>query len=120
MIKSNIPNVNAQARIDVPEEQLANESKIRLKRGRPIGSKDINPRKRITHGRIDTLEEVHDKQSASIEAYDKQKVSEEVHDEQEAQEALAEAYIEQKTPKEIQNKEISLKRHKYLKITRSQ
>ena len=41
--------VNAPAHIVVPEGQLenviANESKTRLKRGRPIGSKDLIPRK---------------------------------------------------------------------------
>ena len=41
--KSHIPTTNALARIDVPEGQLANESKIRMKHGRPIGSKDITP-----------------------------------------------------------------------------
>ena len=39
--KSHIPIVNAPARIDVPKGHLANESKICLKHGRPIGSKDI-------------------------------------------------------------------------------
>ena len=39
--KSHILAANAPARIKVPEGQLTNESKIRLKRGRPIGSKDI-------------------------------------------------------------------------------
>ena len=41
--KSHIPVVNAPAWINVPEGQLTNESKIHLKRGRPIGSKDITP-----------------------------------------------------------------------------
>src|SRR4051812_48072933 len=49
--KSYIPAKNVPARIDVPVGQCvtapANESsKIRLKRGRPIGSKDSTPRKR--------------------------------------------------------------------------
>ena len=39
--KSHISATNAPARIKVPEGQLTNEFKIRLKRGRPIGSKDI-------------------------------------------------------------------------------
>ena len=64
--------VNALKRIDVPKEQLENESKIRLNCGRPIGSKDITPRERKTQRRIDTPKEVHDKQKAPIEAYDKQ------------------------------------------------
>ncbi|XP_038984372.1 uncharacterized protein LOC120111397 [Phoenix dactylifera] len=50
VVKSHIPAVNAPARIEVPEGQLtnkaANESDARLKRGRPIGSKDKNSRKR--------------------------------------------------------------------------
>ena len=47
MTKSHIPAVNAPVRIEIPEEQkVTNESAIRLKRGRPIGSKDKIPRKR--------------------------------------------------------------------------
>ena len=34
---------------------------IRLKRGRPIGSKDVTPHKRRTQRNIGTPEEVHDK-----------------------------------------------------------
>ena len=41
--KSHIPAANAPTRINVPKGQLANEYKILLKRGRPIGSKDITP-----------------------------------------------------------------------------
>ena len=41
--KSHILIANIQVRIDVLEGQLVNEYKIRLKRGRPIGSKDITP-----------------------------------------------------------------------------
>ena len=41
--KSHISTKNAPTRINVPREQLANESKIRLKRGKPICSKDITP-----------------------------------------------------------------------------
>ena len=59
--KSHISAANAPTRINVPEKQLANEYKIRLKHGRPIGSKDITPRKRRTRIRIDTPEEVYDK-----------------------------------------------------------
>ena len=48
--KSYIPAVNAPARIEIPKGQskneVTNESKTRLKRGRPIGSKDKNSRKR--------------------------------------------------------------------------
>ena len=46
MIKSHIPTINAPAKISVPEGLLiANESKTCIKHGRPIGSKDKNPRK---------------------------------------------------------------------------
>ena len=61
LTKSHILAANTPAQIDVPEKQLKNKSKIRLKRERPISSKDITPRKRRTQMRIDTLEEVHDK-----------------------------------------------------------
>ena len=48
--KSYKPAVNASARIEIPKGQskneITNESKTRLKRGRPIGSKDKNLRKR--------------------------------------------------------------------------
>jgi len=44
IIKSHIPVANTQAKIEVPVGQLintaANESKVRLKHGRPIGAKD--------------------------------------------------------------------------------
>ncbi|XP_019085447.1 PREDICTED: uncharacterized protein LOC109126386 [Camelina sativa] len=48
--KSHIPAANAPARIEIAQEHgkidETHESKIRLKRGRPIGAKDKNPRKR--------------------------------------------------------------------------
>ena len=100
---SHIPTANALARINIPEGQLENESKIRVKRGRPIGLKDITTWKMRIQRSIDTPENVHDKQKAPIEAYDKQKAPEEVYIEQEA---LVKTYIEQRTPKEVQNKEI--------------
>ena len=50
--KSHISAANALVHIDVPEEQLANESQIRLKYGRPISTKNITPRKRITQRKI--------------------------------------------------------------------
>ena len=56
--KSHIPIANAPIRIVVPEGQLitANEIKGQLKRGRPVGSKDTNPRKR--KGAKDTNDQV--------------------------------------------------------------
>ena len=53
--KSHILAKNAPTPIDVPKGQLANDSQIRLKRGRPIGSKDITLRKMRTQRIIDTL-----------------------------------------------------------------
>ncbi|KAK4400311.1 Retrovirus-related Pol polyprotein from transposon TNT 1-94 [Sesamum angolense] len=51
--KSHIPAENVPARLEVPEAILtqskASESQIRRKRGRPLGSKDANPRKRKEH-----------------------------------------------------------------------
>ena len=48
--KSHIPAENVPIRIDVPKgpstSVIANESKAHLKRGRPLGSKDQNPRKK--------------------------------------------------------------------------
>ena len=48
--KSHVPTINTLAHIDVPKGQLENvitsESKIRLKHGRPIGSKDSVPRRK--------------------------------------------------------------------------
>jgi hypothetical protein len=46
--KSHIPAANAPEKIDVQHGQssTANESKPTIKRGRPLGSKDKNPRKR--------------------------------------------------------------------------
>ena len=50
--KSHIPAENAPIRVDVPAgpstSAIASESKARQKRGRPLGSKDRNPRKRKT------------------------------------------------------------------------
>ena len=56
--KSHIPTANASIRIVVPEGQLitANEIKGQLKHGRPVGSKDTNPRKR--KGAKDTNDQV--------------------------------------------------------------
>ena len=55
--KSHIPAANVPARVDITEGQKAYESKTRSKRGRPIGSKDITPRKRRTNGKQNDHEE---------------------------------------------------------------
>ena len=103
--KSHIPAANTPARIDVPVGQLTNESKICLKRGRLVGSKDVTHRKRRTQEKLDTLEE-------AIKMTDQFKIDKSI--------ALEEAQIMQKALKRhILNKK-PLKRHRYLKIVRSQ
>nr|CAN61800.1 hypothetical protein VITISV_044293 [Vitis vinifera] len=105
--KSHIRVANTPARIDVPVGQLTNESKIRLKRGRPVGSKDVTPRKRRTQEKLDTLEEVIkmtdqfkiDKSIALEKAQIMQKAPKEAHIEQEA---LEDPHIERESPKEAQ------------------
>ena len=84
--KSHILAANVTTRIDVLEGQLANKYKIRLKRGRPIGSKDITPGKRRTQKRIDTPKEVYDEQEAPAEAYIEQETPEKVRDKETAPE----------------------------------
>ncbi|KAI3716045.1 hypothetical protein L6452_23090 [Arctium lappa] len=48
LTKSHVPAANAPVKIDIPKGQdnLSKESRARQKRGRPIGSKDKNPRKK--------------------------------------------------------------------------
>ena len=61
-----IPAVNAPARILVPEGQLANKSKLRLKHG---GSKDVPPQKWRTQMSIGTpkvVYEIHQKRGRPI------------------------------------------------------
>ena len=72
--KSHILVVNAPARIEVLKGWKENESKTHFKRGRPIGSKDVAPRKRRKKA----------KQNGLIEEHDEQR--------------LVEAHIEQQTP----------------------
>ena len=57
MTKSYIPAANTLARIDVHVGQLTNEFKIRLKRGKPVGSNDVTPRKRKTQEKLVPLKE---------------------------------------------------------------
>ena len=94
VIKSHIPTANALARIDVPEGQLANESQIRLKHGRPIGSKDITALKKRTQRKINAHEEANMKQKVPTKACGEQK-------------APIEAYNEQETLKKVRDKEIT-------------
>ena len=101
MTKSHIPAANAPAWIDVPKGQLENESKICLKCGRPISSKDITHRKKKIQRRVDTPKDMIKKTKVPIKAYDKQKAHEEGYGEQDA---LIETYIEQKTLEDVRNK----------------
>ena len=62
IVKSHILAANNPAQIEVPEGQLiniaANESKTRLKCGRPVGAKDKIPRKRkIQEKQVTALKE---------------------------------------------------------------
>jgi hypothetical protein len=62
IVKSHILAANTPTKIEVSVEQTiniaANESKTRLKLGRPIGAKDKIPRKRKVQGKeISTLKE---------------------------------------------------------------
>ena len=57
MTKSYISVANTPARIDVPIGQLKNESKIRLKRDRPVGSNNGTPQKRRIQEKLGTLKE---------------------------------------------------------------
>ena len=64
--KSYIPAANAPARIEIaeikPEGKVTHESKTRQKYGRPIGSKDKNPRKRKgVDNHIDSEENIPEK-----------------------------------------------------------
>ncbi|KAK9170349.1 hypothetical protein Syun_002489 [Stephania yunnanensis] len=65
--KSHIPAVNAPARIDVSVQQNAQEPTKRLKRGRPVGSKDTIPRKRKTGVKINTNQNTPEKAQESFD-----------------------------------------------------
>ena len=83
--KSYILTANTPARIDVPVGQLTNEYKIRLKHGRPVGSKNVTSRKRKTQEKLGTLKE-------AIKMTDQFKINKSI--------ALEKAQIVQKAPKE--------------------
>ncbi|KAL6313570.1 hypothetical protein AAG906_006937 [Vitis piasezkii] len=85
--KSHIPVANTPSRIDVPVGQLTNQSKIRLKRGRPIGSNDVTPRKRRTQEKLGTLKE-------AIKMTNQFKIDKSI--------ALEEAHIEREAHEEAQ------------------
>ncbi|KAL6340084.1 hypothetical protein AAG906_038919 [Vitis piasezkii] len=56
-LANQLPNAFIDTKkIVVPVGQLTNESKIRLKCGRLVGSKDVTPRKRRTQEKLGTLE----------------------------------------------------------------
>ena len=78
--------MNAPTWIEVPEGHKSNESKTHLKRGRPIGSKDIAPRNRRTKAKKNAPVEEHDKQLAPVEAHIEQQTLKEVKNEQISQE----------------------------------
>ena len=76
--KSHIPAANVLARVDITEGQKTYESKTRSKRGRPIGSKDITPRKRRTNGKQNDHEESNIENQIPEEIQNEQIVPEEV------------------------------------------
>ena len=76
--KSHIPAANVPARVVITEEQKAYESKTRSKHGRPIGSKDITPRKRRTNGKQNDHEESNIENQIPKEIQNKQIAPEEV------------------------------------------
>ena len=75
--KSHISTKNAPTRVDVPDGHKENEC-MHLKRGRPIGSKDINPQKRKTKGKLGNPEKTRIEQDATIEAHNEQETPEKV------------------------------------------
>ena len=66
-----------------------------MKHGRPVGSKDVTPRKRRTQEKLGTLEE-------AIKMTDQFKIDKSIalEEAQIMQKALEEAHIEQEAPKE--------------------
>ena len=80
-----ILTANTPAQINVPVGQLTNKSKIHLKRGRLVGSKNVTPRKRRTQEKLDTLKEI-------IKMTDQFKIDKSI--------ALEEAQIIQEAPEE--------------------
>ena len=113
--KSYILIANTSTQLNVPIGQLTNESKIHLKRGRPVGSKNMTPQKRRTQEKLDTLKE-------TIKMTDQFKIDKSIalEETQIIQEALEEARILNKKPlkRHILNEKL-LKKHRYLKIVRS-
>ena len=94
--KSYIPTANTLAQIDVSVGQLTNESKIRLKRGKPVGSKDVIHWKRRTQKKLGILEE-------AIKMTDQFKIDKSI--------AIEKAHIEQEALEKAQvhaNCEISI------------
>ena len=77
--KSHILVANVPARVDITEGQKAYESKTRSKHGRPIGSKDITPRKRRTNGKQNDHEESNIENQIPEEIQNEQIAPEEVH-----------------------------------------
>ena len=93
--KSHIPAENAPSKIEVPEGQIikANASGPRIKRGRPLGSKDKNPRKR----KGAKSEDIQIEKIKSLE-----KTPEETRD------TIVETPEEGQVPENIENDEISI------------
>ncbi|KAL8157913.1 hypothetical protein AgCh_002571 [Apium graveolens] len=73
IVKLHIPAINAPASVEIPihksvPEELINKSKPRQKRGRPIGAKDVVPRKWKTIGHASEVANVPDN-TPEVETY---------------------------------------------------
>ena len=109
-MKSHILDANIPAWIEVPEGKLiditANESKARLKRGRPVGAKDKIPQKRKTLENQVTVPEEAIPIKQANEIVDLSK-------------SCAQKSLENRPPEGCLLKSYHLKRNRYLKTTRS-
>ena len=79
--KSHVPAINVPARIDVSKlNDEAGTSKARLKRGRPMGSKDKNPRKRKGTEKVNMIESDIEKTLDNDKSMTEKRVLEEAQD----------------------------------------
>ena len=94
--KSHILAANIPTWIDILVGQLTNESKIRLKRDKPVNSKDIIPQKKKIQRKFVTLE-------ATIKMTDRFKIKKSIAPKkaQIIQKVPEEAHIKQEAPKEV-------------------
>ena len=113
IVKSHIPAENVPARVDVPEGQLdkVNEIKPRLKRGRPIGAKDLTPRKRRIQMKLQNKsgspeEAIIENKTAKINRSETNQITPEEVNVPTTKEIQNSPEEEQNDPVDLQNKEI--------------